>query len=144
MKTLVNKYFTLFFIGGTLYLLIELISRRGDTHWTMGIVGGICFVLIGMLNEFLPKSPFWLQALFGGVIVTIVELISGILINLVFQLDVWDYSNEAYQILGQVCLPFSMLWCILSGFAIILDGYLRYWLFGEDKPHYHFFRKNLL
>lgn len=139
MKTLINKYLTLFFIGGTLYLLIEIISRSGYTHWTMGIVGGICFVLIGMIDKFLPKSPFWLQALLGGVIVTIVELISGILINLVFQLDVWDYSNHAFQILGQVCLPFSMLWCILSSFAIILDDYLRYWLFGENRPHYHFF-----
>ncbi len=139
MKALINKYLTLFFIGGTLYLLIEIISRRGYTHWTMGIVGGICFVLIGMINEYLPNSPFWLQALFGGVIVTIVELISGILINLVFQLNVWDYSEQAFQILGQVCLPFTLIWCVLSGFAIIVDDYLRYWLFGEDKPHYHFF-----
>lgn len=138
MKTLVNKYLTLFLTGGTLYLLIEIISRDGYTHWTMGIVGGICFVLIGMIDEVMPNTPFWLQALFGGLIVTIVELISGIFINLVFQLNVWDYSNHAFQVLGQICLPFSLLWCVLSGFAIVVDDYLRYWFFGEAKPHYHF------
>lgn len=137
MKTF-NKYLTLFLTGGTLYLLIEIISRDGYTHWTMGIVGGICFVLIGMIDEIMPNTPFWLQALFGGLIVTIVELVSGILINLVFHLNVWDYSNHAFQILGQICLPFSLLWCILSGFAIVVDDYLRYWFFGEAKPYYYF------
>lgn len=40
----------LFLFGGISYCLIE-ISWRGYTHWTMGIVGGLCFLGIGLLNN---------------------------------------------------------------------------------------------
>ena len=136
----IYKYLFLFFTGGIIYLIIELISRDGYTHWVMGIVGGSCFVLIGLINEKKrEKIPFWLQCIIGGVIVTVVEFISGILINLVFHWNVWDYSDHKYNLLGQICLDFSLLWCVLSGIAIVVDDYLRYWFFGEEKPHYRIF-----
>ncbi|MBE5962200.1 MAG: hypothetical protein E7256_12615 [Lachnospiraceae bacterium] len=140
MNNLINKYLTLFLTGGVMYLLIEFISRDGHTHWSMGIVGGICFVLIGLINEvYSSDTPFWLQMLLGGLLVTLVELASGIIINLVLGLGVWDYSNHSLNFLGQVCLPFSILWCGISAFAIVVDDYIRYWFFGEDRPQYCFF-----
>ena len=39
----------LFGIGGTIYVLIELIAR-GRSHWTMFFVGGLAFYLIGCIN----------------------------------------------------------------------------------------------
>lgn len=133
----VKKYLFLFFVGGILYLLIEFISRHGHTHWVMGIVGGICFLLIGAINETRYKEiPFWIQCILGGVIVTFVELISGVIINKVLGMNVWDYSDHTYHYLGQICLDFTILWCVLSSVAIVLDDYLRYWFFGEKRPHY--------
>ena len=29
---------------------------RGYTHWTMGVLGGICFVCLGLINEILSLS----------------------------------------------------------------------------------------
>ena len=49
------KYFTLFIIGGISYYFIEIIYR-GYSHFSMIIVGGICFVLIGAINEFSNKE----------------------------------------------------------------------------------------
>ena len=40
----------LFIIGGFIYAGIE-IGMRGFTHWSMFIVGGLCFIIIGLLNE---------------------------------------------------------------------------------------------
>lgn len=40
----------LFLIGGALYYCIEILWR-GYSHWTMAVVGGICFVVIGGLNK---------------------------------------------------------------------------------------------
>lgn len=40
------------------------------------------------------------------------------------------------NILRQVCLPFYFAWVGLSVVAIVFDDYLRYWFFGEEKPHY--------
>ena len=43
MHRLLNKYLFLFDVGGLLYILIEL-AWRGWSHWTMFILGGICFI----------------------------------------------------------------------------------------------------
>lgn len=123
-------------IGGLIYAMIELVFR-GRTHWTMLIVGGLCFWLIGLVNEVMPwKAAFWKQCLLGSLIVTAVEFFSGCIINLGLGWNVWDYSNLPLNLLGQICLPFSLLWVLISAVAIVLDDYLRYWLYGEEKPHY--------
>ena len=123
-------------IGGLIYVLIEL-AFRGRSHWTMFIVGGLCFWLIGLINEVIPwEMSFWKQCIIGAVIVTAVEFLAGCIINLGLGWNVWDYSNIPFNILGQICLPFSMLWILISAVAIVLDDYLRYWIYGEEKPHY--------
>ena len=125
-------------IGGLLYVLIEILFR-GHSHWTMFLVGGLCFWLIGLLNEILPwEMLLWKQGIVGAVIVTTVEFISGCIINLWLGWNVWNYSDMPFNLLGQICLPFSIAWVGLALVAIILDDYLRYWLFGEEKPHYKF------
>ena len=48
-----------------------------------------------------------------------------------------------FNILGQISLPFSLIWFLLSGVIIIVDDYLRYKLFKEDKPKYSFLIKKL-
>ena len=122
--------------GGFIYVLIELLWR-GYSHWTMFIVGGLCFVLIGLINEFYTfEMPLIQQMIIGSCIVAVVEFISGCIINLCVEWNVWDYSDMPFNVLGQVCLPYMGLWFLLSAAAIILDDYLRYWWFGEEKPHY--------
>lgn len=129
----------LFGMGGLVYLLIEMLYR-GRTHWTMFLVGGLCFYMVGIVNEIFPwDMSFLLQCLIGGIIITTVEFFSGCIINLWLAWNVWDYSNVPFNILGQICLPFTLLWIIISAPAIILDDYLRYWLFGEEKPRYKLF-----
>lgn len=123
-------------IGGLLYVLVEL-AFRGRSHWTMFLVGGLCFWLIGLINEVLPwEMPLWKQCIIGAVIVTAIEFLAGCFINLWLGWDVWDYSNMPFNVLGQICLPFSLLWILLSAVAIVLDDHLRYWMYGEEKPHY--------
>ena len=135
MKKLL-KLGCLFLIGGAIYILIELVYR-GYSHWTMFIVGGLCFVLIGGINEFLSwDTPLWLQAGIGAVIITVLEFICGCIVNLALGWNVWDYSNTPLNILGQVCLPFAIIWFVIAHAGIVLDDYLRYWLFKEEKPHY--------
>lgn len=135
----IGKLFILFLIGGITYMGIE-IAFRGYTHWTMGILGGLCFVLIGGLNEYFGwDMPFWKQCLIGALVVTGLELAFGLLLNKVLGLAIWDYSMMPFNIAGQICLPFSFAWCGLSGLAVVIDDWLRYWLFKEEKPHYKWF-----
>ncbi|MDZ4910271.1 hypothetical protein GNF68_14750 [Clostridium perfringens] len=132
------KYLTLFLIGGITYYFIE-IAYRGYSHFSMVIVGGLCFVLIGSINEFSNKEiPLLLQMLISVLLVDIVELISGIIINRILLLNVWDYSQLKYNFLGQISLNSSIAWFFLSLFAIYMDDLLRYVIFKEKKPRYKF------
>lgn len=130
------KHAVLFVVGGGTYYGIEVLWR-GHSHWTMAVLGGLCFLLVGAINEVLSwDTPLWRQALYGAVIITALELAAGILLNLVLGLDIWDYSGLPCNFLGQICLPYFLLWIPLSILAILLDDWLRYWFFGEERPHY--------
>lgn len=132
----IAKPLVLFIIGGSVYFIMEVIFR-GYSHWTMFILGGLCFFYLGLINELIPwEMPLQMQGLIGAGIVTALELVAGCILNLWLGWSIWDYSDMPFNVLGQICLPFSLLWILLSIVAIILDDYLRYWLFGEDKPHY--------
>lgn len=130
------KVLVLLCIGGLLYIGCEL-AFRGYSHWSMFLVGGLCFLCIGAINELIPWAmPIWQQAVIGAVIVTVIEFIAGCIINIWLGWAVWDYSDMPFNVLGQICLPFTAIWLLLAIVAIILDDCLRYWLFGEEKPRY--------
>ena len=78
----------------------------------------------------------WKQMLIGSGIVTALEFMSGYILNIKLGWHIWDYSNVPFNIMGQVCLPFTIAWFFISLIAIVTDDYLRYWLFDEEKPHY--------
>lgn len=129
------KYIMLLLCGGGIYYIIEIIAR-GHSHWSMFLTGGVCFVLMGLINEFTPKMPLLKQMILSMVIVTVIEFTVGCIINLWLGWNVWDYSDRFCNILGQVCIRGSCYWLFLSVPAVIIDDYLRYWLFDEEEPHY--------
>lgn len=136
------KYLFLFFTGGCIYYCLEILFR-GRSHVAMIAVGGLCFLLCGLLNEVISwKTPLVKQMLMCTMLITLVEFISGVILNLWLNLGIWDYSDMPLNIWGQICIPFCILWYFLSAVAIILDDYLRYWLFNEEKPHYIVFGRS--
>lgn len=133
------KHIVLFLVGGLIYCILEILFR-GNSHWTMYILGGMCFILLGCMNEHCSWDiPLWIQSVAGSIIITILEFWTGCIVNLWLGWNVWDYSQLPLNILGQICLPFSILWCMLSVVGIVLDDYLRYWWFHEEKPNYKLF-----
>lgn len=132
----VIKYGFLGIIGGLIYVTLEILWR-GYSHWTMGVLGGICFICLGLINEILSwETPLVLQMLIGDIIITVLEFITGCIVNLWLGWDVWDYSQYKFNVLGQISLRSSIGWYFLSSVGIILDDYIRYWFFGEEKPRY--------
>lgn len=130
------KYLFLFATGGLLYNVLELVWR-GWSHWTMFILGGICFVILGVLNEIMPwVMPLWQQVLIGACIITGLEFCTGCIVNLWLRWGVWDYSQMPGNLLGQICPQYFGLWLLVALAGIILDDWLRYWWFGEERPHY--------
>lgn len=103
----------IFLIGGALYNLIEVLWR-GYTHWSMFIVGGLCFQLIGLIHTALHRWNVWARCTLCSLVITAVEFVSGCLVNLLWGMDVWDYSGFPFNIMGQVCLLYTILWGFLS------------------------------
>ena len=132
----IKKYEFLFFVGATIYVIIENLYR-GYSHWTMFLLGGICFIALGLINEVIPwDMPLLLQMLVGGVIITILEFITGCVVNLWLGWNVWNYSELPFNLWGQISLFSSIVWVGLSLVGIVLDDYIRWKFFGEEKPHY--------
>ena len=113
----------IFLIGASGYGIIELVWR-GYTHWTMLITGGVCFLLIFNLFMILDDTPPVLKALAGSLVITLIEFIAGMIINVKFGLGVWDYSDLPFNLYGQVCLPYTLLWFALC-FPLV---YLCRWI----------------
>ena len=111
-------------IGGFIYMGIEILWR-GHTHWSMGVLGGVCFALIGLLDEWQDNPPLWFQMLQGAAIVTALELITGLIVNVWLEWDVWDYSDVPFNLWGQVCLPFTAAWFFLSALAVWMENALH-------------------
>jgi uncharacterized membrane protein len=131
------KLLVLFLIGGLLYYLIELLYR-GYSNPFMILVGGLCFILMGSINEYFTwQTPLWRQCLISAIMITVVEFISGMIFNVWLGMNIWTYKNLPFNICGQICLYYSVLWMLIAIPAILLDDQLRYKLFNEEKPKYY-------
>lgn len=112
MKSLRN-YTVVFLFGGSLYCVMEMLWR-GWTHPSMALCGGLCFAAIYLINDKLRGASFVKQLLISCIFITTMELVFGFFVNIIFELDIWDYSLLSYNLLGQICLPFSIIWFLLS------------------------------
>lgn len=130
------EYLFLLILGGSIYYGIEILYR-GYSHLSMILVGGLCFIEIGLINEVLSwNMKFWKQVLIGDILVLITEFTSGVILNICLGLNVWDYSNLPFNLLGQICLPFAIMWLPIVAVAIVLDDWVKYILGKGDKPRY--------
>lgn len=105
------NYIEIFLIGGAAYNLIEYLWR-GYSHWTMTIDGGICLVGIYLICT-LGEMNFVYKVLSCSALITGVEFVSGLIINKALRLDIWDYSALPMNFLGQICVPYTLLWTAL-------------------------------
>jgi Protein of unknown function (DUF1113). len=112
----------LFIFFGVVYCLIEILYR-GYTFPSMFLLGGICGVLIGEINEHTPDMPLWAQCILGSLIITFFELLCGLMFNTDYH--IWNYTNLPFNFKGQICLYFTGVWCVLSLPAIFLDDCIR-------------------
>ena len=109
MTRRVKKYALLFLIGAIGYASIEIIWR-GRTHWSMIIAGGLCFILFSLVAEILKEKSILLRVGICAVGVTLIEFWFGVIFNIWLKMDVWDYSDVPFNILGQVCPIFALAW----------------------------------
>ena len=146
MKRL-SEYLFLGTLGGTLYYSFEMIFR-GFSHWSMFLLGGVCLVFFAQQGIWTGwREPLWKQVIWCAVFVTSCEFITGIFVNKVMHWNVWDYTDQPFQLMGhyifrivrsrnpskRISAPFSLrreetgISCImrLSSLEFITDSLLR-------------------
>ncbi len=120
----VSEYLFLWTLGGTIYYTFEVLFR-GFSHWSMFTLGGMCLVFFGQQGLWVGwEDPLWVQVVRCVLFVAAGEFITGIIVNKWLQWNVWDYSDQPFQLLGQICAPLSIIFSGLCVFGIFLAAYL--------------------
>ena len=114
MKLFLKNIF-FFLTGGALYSLLEILWR-GKSHPSMFAVGGFCFLVLLDISKL--NIPLLIKSVIGCLAITVTEFFCGIVLNKVLSLNVWDYSSVPFNLMGQICLPYSVIWLLLS-FTVI-------------------------
>lgn len=134
------KILSIWFLIGAIYYALEgfyRLPRGGYANVIMLLVGGICGGLVGSINQ-IPafyNMKIIVQSLIGTFITLIVEFLSGLLLNVHLGLHIWDYSQLPLNIMGQICLPFALIWLLLMPLAIWLEDTFRYNFLNEGQEY---------
>lgn len=117
-------------------MTLEILYRE-RSHWTMLVLAGLIFIVVGLLNEMWQWDVGLIrQVITGTAIATVGEFVTGCIVNLWLGWNVWDYSELPFNILGQITPQFILLWIPIILIAIILDDIIRWKFFLEEKPRY--------
>ena len=108
----IEEYLFVFFFGAVAYSFIEVLFR-GYTHWTMALTGGAAFTFLYAINFIFENRHIIIKCLTGAVVITLLEFSVGCIVNLIFNMHVWDYSNMKFNLLGQICPQFTLAWFFL-------------------------------
>lgn len=115
----------IFTIGALGYGLIETLFR-GYTHWTMMLTGGACLLTLSYFNRQCKNMSVFLKAAGGAFIITVYEFAVGVIVNLWYGWNVWDYSMHTGNLLGQICPLFTFLWFLLCLGLILFSKSLSF------------------
>ena len=142
----VYKNLFLFIFGFMAYITIE-VFWRGYSYPLMGLCGAIAFIAIDNINNKISWDvDILVQGAIGSIIITLMEFIIGSLSLQGILQQMWDYTNVPLNYKGIICLPFSIIWFLLSIGAVLLADCINYYILNEDDvvPYYKLFGKTIL
>ncbi len=109
---------------------IKKASLIGFSSGWMCIIGGISGLsLFGIYKLINKRFNIFFASILGAVIINIIEFISGVILNLNFKLNIWDYSNKYFNLLGQICLSHSFIY-------LLFICPVSFWFFGFLESQY--------
>lgn len=110
--------------------------NAGFLHGTFIPIYGFGAAFVIILEYFLDPYNVVVRLIVYGIVLTLVEYLVGYLFEKIFKLKLWDYSENAFNIQGRICLLFSIFWTMIAflfvtfvnpvvvGYVLSLDGTL--------------------
>ena len=110
-----------FVMESTLFKIINSNKHSGIFYGPMTAVYGVGILAIELLNKYLfPKIrtnkivKLIIQFIILTIILTLIEYLGGNILKLLFNIDMWDYSNNFMNYGKYICLQTSLIWGILG------------------------------
>lgn len=110
---------------------------------TEPVIGGmfVCAGLTGNTISLINHRYSFFNMLKKSIIITsvilVLELVSGYILNIYLELEVWDYSLLPCNFNGQICLYFALIWFfIFSPLIVWLYDAIGWAFFGDLKPYF--------
>lgn len=90
---------------------------RGFLNLPVCPIYGFGGIIVVYILAPLKSTPI-LLFITGMVCASVLEYITSYLLEKLFNVQLWDYSNEPFNINGRICLPFALMFGVLSIFAV--------------------------
>ena len=71
-------------------------------------------LLLVLMNNLIPDQNIAVKFVMFALTLSVIEYITGVLSEKIFNLTLWDYSENRFNINGKVCLSFSAAWGIMA------------------------------
>lgn len=110
------------FFGWCLEVVYATVGRRRFVN--RGLLNGILCPVYGFSMAFMLVFMYslrgnWFYLFLGCAIIgTVMELVTGLTLEKIFHLRLWNYSEKRFQAGGYVCLTASLVWGLL-GFLVV-------------------------
>lgn len=115
-------FFIYSFLGWSMEVIHAAFGKRRLIN--RGVLNGVVCPVYGFSMVFLSifmdsLKDGWFYLVLGCMIIgSVIELITGLILEKVFQMRMWDYSDRRFQIGGYICLSYSILWGVLGAVLI--------------------------
>ena len=96
------------------------------------LLGPFCpiygFAILSIIVLLKPIENNYIFLLLGSIFLTsIIEYITGYILETTFDSTWWDYSDEPYNLHGRICLKFSIIWGFISILILkVIHPYIEY------------------
>ncbi|MBR3833756.1 MAG: hypothetical protein IKJ73_05535 [Lachnospiraceae bacterium] len=134
----ITRGIVMFLTGGIVYFYFEIFVR-GYSHISMFLLGGLCFCIVGGIGvNILHMNKLLLVRLISimliaSFVITSLELVTGMIVNMHLKLHVWDYSQMKFNYKGQICLLYSGIWSLLGLPCVYFYGLIDKFVLGKGK-----------
>ncbi|MBQ8219170.1 MAG: putative ABC transporter permease [Bacilli bacterium] len=110
-----------FVMESTLFKIVKTNKHSGIFYGPITAVYGVGILAIELLNKYLFKKikankiiKLIFEFIILTIILTLIEYLGGNILKLLFNIDMWDYSNNFMNFGKYICLQTSLIWGILG------------------------------
>lgn len=123
------------FLGWCMESVYTAVEKRKFIN--KGFLNGIICPVYGFASVFMlvfldTLKNNWFYLFLGCMIIgSVIELVTGLILEKIFELRLWDYSELKFNVGGYICLRHSLVWGILGMFILKIINPLFMMVFGK-------------